>query len=201
MNLLEELKESSVAATGHHADLLRRAAEYVEKCEGQEPVGYLSWNLDRSEFLLQEYFSYDGVVASGTDVYLYPLPPQSEGIAELRRQVLSYKSRVADRDERIAEMDESNLLGWIYRSHGGHWEFFEECPAQDGVGENEELLPVYARKQNHTQTPVGMQLVPDAKEEIDDCEGDTEDCLYRDGFIEGWNQCIKARLKAARGES
>ena len=40
MKLHEELHEASVAATGHHADLLRRAAEYVSACEGQEPVGY-----------------------------------------------------------------------------------------------------------------------------------------------------------------
>ena len=33
MTLSEELHEASVAATGHHADLLRRAADYVAACE------------------------------------------------------------------------------------------------------------------------------------------------------------------------
>ena len=166
MNLLEELKEASVAATGHHADLLRRAAEYVSGCENQKPHRWMADDGDGGDEYNTDN-SFSNGCGDGVPLYLRPSPPQSEEIAELRRQVLLYESMVSDRDERIAELGESNLLGWIYRSHGGHLEFFEECPAQDGVGENEELLPVYTRKQHHSTMPAGMMLVPVEPEMVD----------------------------------
>ena len=102
MKLLDELKEASVAATGHHADLLRRAAEYVEKCEGQEPVAWLVTNYWDIEYKMgmekSLEYSPDRCALKNQPLYLHPSPPQSEEIAELRRQVFSYESMVADRE-------------------------------------------------------------------------------------------------------
>ena len=108
MKLHEELKEAADGVIRADADLLRRAAEYVEKCEGQEPVAWV--DCDNGEILLTTDFAHPPKVGDISCVgyepfYSHPSPPQSEEIAELRCKVLSYESMVADRYERIAEME------------------------------------------------------------------------------------------------
>ena len=101
MKLHEELKEAANGTIRADADLLRRAAEYVEKCEGQEPVSH-QFKSNGEWFLCLNESHAKNTIESGLwevrPLYLYPSPPQSEEIAELRRQV-------HDRDERIAEME------------------------------------------------------------------------------------------------
>lgn len=76
MTLSEELHEASVAATGHHADLLRRAAEYVAACEGQEAVARIIKNsAGQISIFGADGYGFDVSKYIGSDLYLHPSPP------------------------------------------------------------------------------------------------------------------------------
>ena len=101
MKLLEKLKEGAVAATGHNADLLRRAAEYVER-RGEDIDNSYVWTVPDH---------CDRIVWHGSYYHL-PLLPQSEEIAELRAALAD-----AERDAARLEWLRINMDSAITREN------------------------------------------------------------------------------------
>ena len=115
---LRTLDQIAAVCRPKDADALRRIADYVQGRIGFDTDKYLYFPVNKAEFSkwYKENYRIDfdcrTSLNTGMIVQCYialhqieQIRERDQEISELRRQVLSYESIVADRDERIAEME------------------------------------------------------------------------------------------------